>query len=216
MFEMSDAVIVAWIGVVGIAVPVIYRLLDKWLDRRDKSRILARNGSMAEKTHRALSMNRICSRLLEDAEADRVTINIFHNGGEFITGMKMDKFTCVAEDYKEGLTPIMQAYQGTLLTIAPYAMHRVLVNKEYIANDISCIVDKVFRDMVMQEGMKSIVMYLITDVFDKPMGFVAMYYTDPFKDRGFTKEDITAIVSGEVQSILKHILLLDRNGKSQS
>jgi hypothetical protein len=205
---MSDTIIVAWIAIVGITIPLVYRAIDKHLDRKLERRRVINNGTMVEKSYRALNMNRICSRLLEKSMAHRVTMNIFHNGGEFITGLKMDRFTCVAEDYVEGLTPVMPSYQGSLLSLAPYTMNRLIVNKEHHSDNVDDMSDKVLRDMLTAHGTKSIYGYLVSDVFDKPIGFITFSYgAVSLYDKGQSVDSLSALVANEMQCILKHMLV---------
>lgn len=204
---MSDAVVIAWIGVVGIAVPVIYRSIDRYFERKAKAMVVKDNGSLSDKMVRALEMTRICGRILEKVEADRVTINVFHNGGEFITGLKMDRFTCVAEDYKEGVTPVMNRHVGTLLSVAPFSMHKLITTKEHFVANVESMHDKVLRDILLKEGTVSIYSILISDVFDKPLGFLSISYKSPICETGFTKDDIGALVQDELNKILKYMII---------
>ena len=90
MFDYT-AIIVAIITSIS-TIAGIY--LKEWLFPKRKEQKLT-----IEKSNCYIELDKICASIRDTIHANAVYIAYFHNGGHFINGVEMDKYTVVGEDY---------------------------------------------------------------------------------------------------------------------
>ena len=136
-----------------------------------------------------IELDKICASIRDIVKANLVYIAYFHNGGHFINGVAMDKYTVVGEDYDVNVKSIKKSFKDVLVNNFPYLFHDLLIrNRHYITStETQPMHDKSYKEDLETRGMKSAYTFLIKDpVKDTPIGFISLEY---FKANGFNDED---------------------------
>lgn len=136
-----------------------------------------------------IELDKICASIRDTLKAQAVYIAHFHNGGHFINGVNMDKYTVVGEDYECGFTSYKRILKDVLVNNFPYLFHNLLVRNRHYIPDISkhTFQDKCYKEELESRNMKSAYTFLIKDpVNSKPLGFISLEYN---KTNGFNSDD---------------------------
>lgn len=136
-----------------------------------------------------IELDKICATIKDVVKANMVYIAYFHNGGHFINGVAMDKYTVVGEDYDVSCKSIKKSFKDVLVNNFPYLFHDLLVRNRHYINSVSTQVmeDRSYKEDLDERGIKSAYTFLIKDpVQDTPLGFISLEY---FKENGFNEVD---------------------------
>ena len=170
MFDYT-AIIVAIITSIS-TIAGIY--LKEWLFPKRKEQKLT-----IEKSNCYIELDKICASIRDTIHANAVYIAYFHNGGHFINGVEMDKYTVVGEDYDCCVVSYKKSFKDVLVNNFPYLFHNLIVaNRHCITStkDYS-FHDKMYRDELNNRNINSAYTYLIKDPVKKtPLGFVSLEY----------------------------------------
>lgn len=129
-----------------------------------------------------IELDKICASIRDTIKAQAVYIAYFHNGGHFINGVNMDKYTVVGEDYESGFNSYKKNFKDILVNNFPYLFHNLLVRNRHYINNVSNhkFQDRCYKDDLESRGMKSAYTFLIKDpIKDTPLGFVSIEYSIP-------------------------------------
>lgn len=135
-----------------------------------------------------LELDIICHKIKESVKADGVYIAYFHNGGHFITGIDMDKYTVVGEDYSPELKSYKAQYKDVLVNSFSYLFHNLLVSNRHYLEDINKYPDKDrgYKEDLKNRNINSTFTFLVRDPIKKtPIGFISIEYS---KANTFAKE----------------------------
>ena len=135
-----------------------------------------------------LELDIICRKIRESVKADGVYIAYFHNGGHFITGIDMDKYTVVGEDYSPELKSYKAQYKDVLVNSFSYLFHNLLVSNRHYLEDINKNPDKDrgYKEDLKNRNINSTFTFLVRDPIKKtPIGFISIEYS---KANTFAKE----------------------------
>ena len=136
-----------------------------------------------------IELDKICASIRDIVKANLVYIAYFHNGGHFINGVAMDKYTVVGEDYDVTCKSIKKSLRDILVNNFPYLFHDLLVRNKHVVSSTEKqpMYDKSYKEDLEERGMKSAYTFLIKDpVKDIPLGFISIEYN---KDDGFAESD---------------------------
>lgn len=136
-----------------------------------------------------IELDKICAELKDQFNAQAVYIAYFHNGGHFINGIDMDKYTVVGEDYDYGLCSYKRLFKGMLVNNFPYLFHNLLVRNRHYVKDSNNhkFQDKCYKDELTDRGILSAYTFLIKDpVKNIPIGFISIEYN---RVDGFNTDD---------------------------
>jgi hypothetical protein len=136
-----------------------------------------------------IELDKICASIKDIVKANLVYIAYFHNGGHFINGVAMDKYTVVGEDYDVNCKSVKRTNKDVLVNNFPYLFHDLLVRNRHCVNSVStqAMEDRSYKEDLENRGMKSAYTFLIKDpVKDIPIGFISLEY---FAEHGFNAED---------------------------
>jgi len=129
--------------------------------------------------------NLILSRKLYELKftlnASKILITRFHNGGNYLNGMAMMKFSVYMETASElASCPIMcDNFRDVLNTRYPIAFSHLLSSwEEYICSDIDDCMDMNFKIDAKKCGFKSVNLFLIKQLNDTEEGFIGINYKD--------------------------------------
>lgn len=126
-----------------------------------------------------LKLDTICHTIKEAVKADGVYIAYFHNGGHFINGVGMDKYTVVGEDYQEDMKSYKTQYRDVMVNNFSYLFHNLLVSNRNYIHDISknSSQDKAYKEDLKNRNINSTYTFLIKDVIkETPIGFISIEY----------------------------------------
>lgn len=136
-----------------------------------------------------IELDKICASIKDIVKANIVYIAYFHNGGHFINGVAMDKYTVVGEDYDADRKSVKRKFKDVLVNNFPYLFHDLLVrNRHYVKSTITqAMEDKSYKEDLEHRGMKSAYTFLIKDpIKDIPIGFISLEYAI---ENGFNEID---------------------------
>lgn len=170
MFDFSTIVVALITSITTIA--SIY--LKDYLTNRHKKQKLT-----VEKSYCYIELDRICAKIRDAVKADAVYIAYFHNGGTFINGVDMDKYTVIGEDYDCNILSYKKHFVNVLVNNFPYVFHNLIVRNKYCCNDINehHDEDKCYKEELRIRNMKSAYSFLIKDpTKNTPIGFVSIEY----------------------------------------
>lgn len=140
-----------------------------------------------------IELDRICASIRDLIKAQSVYIAYFHNGGHFINGIEMDKYTVVGEDYGDGLESHKKISKDILVTNFPYLFHNLLVRNRHYIHDVNehYFHDKCYKDDLKKRNTLSAYSFLIRDpITESPLGFISIEFD---KVNGFNEDNETEI-----------------------
>lgn len=177
---MEVGIVIALITVTGVVFTALNQTmgigLKAYLEMRRKKAALPLDQKMAFN----IEADRLCLHLRKQLKADRVFLANFHNGGQFKSGIGIDKFTIVSEDYtNDAEISLKRVYEGTLMSYAPFTFHKLLTEDSYFATATHCMLDKAFRKDLLNRGVKSMYMFVIKDLSGEPLAFIEIAYNQP-------------------------------------
>lgn len=118
---MSDAVVISLISaitsiVVAIITVVVKNLLDvRAAKKKAELEEIIDEGDLGE----MVAINDFIEDLRQEYGFDRVSICQFHNGGKFLNGRSMKKFSMTYETVSPGIEKIKRKYQNVLVSEFP-------------------------------------------------------------------------------------------------
>ena len=136
-----------------------------------------------------IELDRICAAIRDVFKAQSVYIAYFHNGGHFINGVEMDKYTVVGEDYGDDLESHKKSGKDILVTNFPYLFHNLLVRNRHYVDDINehYFHDKCYKDDLKKRKALSAYTFLIKDpISELPLGFISLEFDIV---QGFNEDD---------------------------
>jgi len=116
-------------GIIGpVVVMIIQRSLDKKRHEEEEKIDLNEMGEM-------VYVQEFVENLRDNFEFDRVSICQFHNGGKFLNGRSMKKFSMTYESAAPGIEKIKRKYQNILVSEFPKMVSEMMKTSFFIVND---------------------------------------------------------------------------------
>jgi hypothetical protein len=153
----------------------LFQLLSVWYNHMLNKRKKSLKPKLHDVVKNSLTIDKILFEILQECVADRVIFARFHNGGTFIDGVPIDKFSVANEVYTSDEMSVSLQLQNVLLSTRPSAMYELLFTDSFFREDTSTYTSG-FEKMLFNYDVKSIYMFLIKDLDDKPIGFVELSY----------------------------------------
>lgn len=172
---MDTTVIVALITLSGVIFTGVNQLISIWLKNRVEN---VHKKELLKRTSISLEVDKLCANLRTELNADHVFIGKFHNGGSFKSGLPMDKFTVYGEDYTANTKSLKRVYVNTLMTLAPFTFHKLLVEGFCFRPVVSQMVDKELKEDLMEANLYSFFAILVKDLSGNPIAFIAVGYSE--------------------------------------
>jgi len=181
---MDIKVIVAIITGASLLLTTLFTGVWKVIEIWYKNRIEKQNKSDLKQVSLInLKIDKILYEMLESMEANVVALSKFHNGGRFIDGMSMDKYSMtneVTKNYQHGSR--IPDSQNIFLSAMPDVMYELLFANKYSNPDVESMTKSNFyRNVLLDKGIKSIFLFLIKDLNEAPIGFVTVAYSSKHK-----------------------------------
>ena len=130
---MSDAIIISIISAVtSIVVAIITVVVKTWLDVRAAAKKLEQEETIfADDLGEMVAVHEFIEQLRKDYKFDRVSICQFHNGGKFLNGRSMKKFSMTYETVAPGIEKIKRRYQNVLVSEFP-KLFAAMLEKDFM------------------------------------------------------------------------------------
>ena len=129
----------------------------------------------------ALNANRVQQliyHLLNEFDADSVSVFEYHNGGKTINGVDFKKCSNTYEAVGHGIEEKYNEYQNIPLSIN-FLWNKLLMDKKSILITDICSLEKTDQtifQILKSQGIKSYYARLINDYNGKPIGFIVIKY----------------------------------------
>ena len=174
-------IIIAIISAIGLVLAAcvgggmkIMEILYK--NRIEKSK--KKHYSLKDITMYALNIDKILFDILTKLNASRIILARFHNGGTFIGGLPIDKFSVTNEIYGDDVDhSITQMMQNILLSTHSQVIHELLVSDCYFRASLNDVPNG-FKKMLSIGGVKSVYLFLIKDIDETPMSFICITFNE--------------------------------------
>jgi len=137
----------------------------------------------------------------EEAQADRIWLLQFHNGGHFYpTGKSMQKFSMVYELLKPSIVPCQSQFQNIPVSLFSKAINHLSDGNTIVIEDTEFEEKKYegFTSVISGAGVKSTYMF---PIFNIKGNFVGIVGFDFVTEKLILEEDITKTISLEVTTI---------------
>jgi len=123
-----------------------------------------------------LVVQKILCQLKKELNATKIILGRFHNGGNYVNGLPMKKFSLTHETAGGTETPMMDKGIAVLNSKYSEAFAQLATIEEYCIADIEdCTDDNFKRDMKVY-GFKAAYLFLIRQFNGKEDGFVGVYF----------------------------------------
>jgi len=134
---MSDAVLISLIsGLSSVCIAIITVVVKNWLDNRAAVKKAAAEEIIhVEDLGEMVSVQEYLEQLREDYDFDRVSVCQFHNGGKFLNGRSMKKFSMTYETTALGIEKIKRIYQNILVSEFPKMITAVIEKDFFIVDE---------------------------------------------------------------------------------
>jgi len=173
---MGDGLLISIIsGVTSISVAIITVVVKTWLDIRSaklKSDLEELIGE--EDLGKMIAVNDFIEDMRQRYGFDRVSICQFHNGGKFLNGKSMKKFSMTYEMASPGIEKIKRKYQNVLVSEFPRLFAAMLKTDFMIITPESTEYPDIVREMEVN-GIVQSVKVVIRGLRGDILGFISCH-----------------------------------------
>lgn len=114
--------------------------------------------------------------ILNIFDAEKVTLSRFHNGGNFISGISMDKFTATNEVSKNtDLPSSMAQHKNILLSGMPDVMYELFFQDKFFTTDSEVIENTHLYNSVESAKIDNLYMFIIKNLSGNHEAFITIY-----------------------------------------
>ena len=134
---MTESVLISIItAATSIIVAIITVIVKSWIDVRAAERKAHREETIQlEDIGEMVYVHEFIEDLRAEYDFDRVSICQFHNGGKFLNGRSMKKFSMTYETAAPGIEKIKRKYQNVLVSEFPKMFAAILKTNFMIVSD---------------------------------------------------------------------------------
>ena len=173
---MGDGLLISIIsGVTSISVAIITVVVKTWLDVRSaklKSDLEELIGE--EDLGKMIAVNDFIEDMRQHYGFDRVSICQFHNGGKFLNGKSMKKFSMTYEMASPGIEKIKRKYQNVMVSEFPRLFAAMLKTDFMIITTESTDYPDLVREMEVN-GIVQSVKVVIRGLRGDILGFISCH-----------------------------------------
>jgi len=173
---MGDGLLISIIsGVTSISVAIITVVVKTWLDIRSaklKSDLEELIGE--EDLGKMIAVNDFIEDMRQRYGFDRVSICQFHNGGKFLNGKSMKKFSMTYEMASPGIEKIKRKYQNVMVSEFPRLFAAMLKTDFMIITPESTEYPDIVREMEVN-GIVQSVKVVIRGLRGDILGFISCH-----------------------------------------
>lgn len=195
---MNWIIVLAYI--VGALTSGIFTLINTWyqnrLNRKGKKKTTKYLYSVAQYNYH---LNKTLFNIRNQLGASDIFLARFHNGGQFINGLKIDKFSITNESPRMNCEPVQHDFENVMFSRYSRTISTLLYSNRFEVPNTQGE-DGLPRD-IAQKGYRSMYVFLIKGLDDIPAGFVAVL----FKNQTDLTEDQRQIVESHHNTILNYV-----------
>jgi len=155
----------------GIIGPILVLIVQRKLDKRKREE---EEKMSEEEMGEMLYVQEFVEKLRDDYEFDRVSICQFHNGGKFLNGRSMKKFSMTYESTAPGIEKIKRKYQNVLVSEFPKMISALLKGDFLIVKDDTEDFPQLRREM-QANGIVQAVKVPIRGLRGDMLGFISCH-----------------------------------------
>lgn len=175
---MDVKIVVALIGLLGVILGSSMKFLGQWWFSRQKKR----KYQLDKVINYEMKVYELINDLKKQHSADRVCIAKFHNGGSFIDGLPMQKFSITNEVFSDATRPIRREFKEALLgNYAPMMMD--LIYHGYVKPEENKIDHELKKHQIPNSSF-----FIIKDDRGLPLGYLSIGFKD--ENRSLKSDDI--------------------------
>ena len=206
---LDNTVLISIITAISVLISTLittgFKFAETWYNGRQATKKEKSKTPLVDVSKVNMATEKILYSIIEDSGANIATLSRFHNGGYFIDGLTMDKFTTTNHVTKDSdlSTYHIQLPQNILLSIIPDIMYELLFTGKYYEEDINNIKNSPFKQILKKIKGKSLFMFLIKDLDDKPLGFISILYNNENHILGDKEIDFIHSKHNEVLNLMK-------------
>jgi hypothetical protein len=142
--------------------------------------------------------------LLENTNADRACIFLFHNGGSFFSGQPMKKISCVYEAVSTGIIDRMGEMQNKMVSEYPLMHFSILQNNEFSIPDLNLFDDSTMKQKWENYGVKTFYAVGIWDLNGCLVGNVSISY---IKEKNILSDDFKKSINDFSKTVSGYLVV---------
>lgn len=181
---MTDQVLISVIsGTTSICMAIITVVIKTWLDGKNAAKKAADDESIrSSDLGEMIYIHEFVENIREEFKFDRVGICQFHNGGKFLNGRSMKKFSMTYESTAPGIEKIKRNYQNVMVSEFPKMVAGLLDNDFFIVDHSnSTEYPQMWREM-QTNGIVQSVKVPIRGLRGDIMGFITCHSVGEHND----------------------------------
>lgn len=163
--------------------------IDALYDRIDKLMIKVTDDKKPDLTNKFVNYAENSTKiqiqiyhLLQNFQADRISIYEFHNGGKNLAGIEFKKCSNTFEAVSLEITPIMKEMQNLPLSLNPL-WNRILATREdIIIPSVEKLEDTFLKSYMKSQSINTYYATMLQDYDNTPIGFICVEYYNHSKD----------------------------------
>jgi len=121
-------------------------------------------------------IQKIICKLKIDLSSAKIVIGRFHNGGSFVNGLPMRKFSLAFETAGGTTIPMMDKNVGVMNSRYPTAFAQLATIDEYFISDVEDCTDLNFKQDMKSWGFNACYLFLIRQFDGKENGFIGINF----------------------------------------
>lgn len=167
--------------IVLVALLVLYRIAQKFLNSPVIKTIQPLEIPLKREIYCDAEIYRIIIRLKYELNAAKTFIGRFHDGGVFVNGLRMKKFTITHETVSSGKNnscPMMDTFVGTMNSRYCMAFEALMVQELFCTSDMSDCIDLNFRADMESFGFQAVYLFLLKQRSGMEEGFIGVGFRE--------------------------------------
>lgn len=133
-------------------------------------------------------------KIKQIAEADKITLSRFHNGGNFCNGFAMKRYTVTHETPYGSKMPLQDVQRSILISRYPTAMLTLATFGSWIVHDVNDCTDPNFKKDMEYFGFGATYLILIKQYDGSEEGFIGLNWKTSHVLEESKNEEIKSII----------------------
>lgn len=172
---INTILIIAAIGIITILLIILYKFWQLLKPQQTLNKLHDKY-SVKEDSIYSLVVQKIICQLKQELSAVKIVIGRYHNGGNYVNGLPMKKFTITHETAGGTDIPIMDKGIAILNSRYSEAFAQVATLGEYCVSDMQDCTDQNFKRDMQAFGFKATYLFLIRQFDGKEDGYISVNF----------------------------------------
>lgn len=169
---MIDITTILTAGITASTTLAAIYLKDYFIPKKNKQVI------NADKTDIYIQLDKLAASCRDKLKAQQVYIAYFHNGGHFINGAKMDKYTIVGEDYDMYARSVKPTGVNRMVSDMSFNVHNLATRNQYYFEITTYKRDQCYVEWLRDRKMNAVWNVAIrNNSNDDLIGFISIEYS---------------------------------------